>query len=58
MFPKTDRLAKSGVQVILNYTPVDLRSPSGVTIHTADPVQDLLRTLYHLSHSEQVPQAR
>lgn len=48
----TDRLANAGVRVILNYTPVIVRVPEGVTLHNTDPVQELLHTLYYLSRSE------
>ncbi|MDY0340989.1 MAG: redox-sensing transcriptional repressor Rex [Coriobacteriia bacterium] len=50
----TDRLASAGVRVILNYTPVIVRVPEGVTLHNTDPVQELLHTLYYLSRSEGV----
>jgi redox-sensing transcriptional repressor len=45
----TDRLASAGIRVILNYTPVVVRVPEGVTLHNTDPVQELLHTLYYLS---------
>ncbi len=44
-----DRLASAGIRVILNYTPVVVRVPEGVTLHNTDPVQELLHTLYYLS---------
>lgn len=50
----TDRLAAAGVRVILNYTPVIVRVPQGVTLHNTDPVQELLHTLYYLSRREGV----
>jgi redox-sensing transcriptional repressor len=50
----TDRLAAAGVRVILNYTPVIVRVPEGVTLHNTDPVQELLHTLYYLSRQEGV----
>lgn len=49
-----DRLAGAGIQVILNYTPVVVHVPEGVTLHNADPVQELLHTLYYLSRGETV----
>lgn len=49
-----DRLAAAGVRVILNYTPVIVRVPEGVTLHNTDPVQELLHTLYYLSRQEGV----
>ncbi len=54
-----DRLAAAGVRVLLNYTPVMVRVPDGVTLHNTDPVQELLHTLYYLSRRETVaPEAR
>jgi redox-sensing transcriptional repressor len=49
-----DRLAAVGIRVILNYTPVVVRVPAGVTLHNTDPVQELLHTLYYLSRRESV----
>jgi redox-sensing transcriptional repressor len=49
-----DRLAAAGVRVLLNYTPVMVRVPEGVTIHNTDPVQELLHTLYYLSRRDAV----
>lgn len=49
----TDRLAKAGIEVILNYTPTVVRVPAGVTLHNTDPVQELLHTLYYLSRREE-----
>jgi redox-sensing transcriptional repressor len=49
-----DQLAGAGIQVILNYTPVVVRVPHGVTLHNTDPVQELLHTLYYLSQGEGV----
>jgi redox-sensing transcriptional repressor len=48
-----DRLAGAGVKVMLNYTPITVRVPAGVTLHNTDPVQELLHTLYYLSQREQ-----
>lgn len=50
----TDRLAAGGVRIILNYTPVIVRVPAGVTLHNTDPVHELLHTLYYLSRREGV----
>jgi redox-sensing transcriptional repressor len=50
----TDRLSAAGIRVILNYTPVVVQVPEGVTLHNTDPVQELLHTLYYLSHLEPV----
>jgi redox-sensing transcriptional repressor len=49
-----DRLAAAGVRVLLNYTPVMVQVPDGVTLHNTDPVQELLHTLYYLSRRESV----
>ncbi|MRS12908.1 MAG: redox-sensing transcriptional repressor Rex [Actinobacteria bacterium] len=49
----TDALSSAGVKVILNYTPVIVRVPAGVTLHNTDPVQELLHTLYYLSRREE-----
>jgi redox-sensing transcriptional repressor len=50
----TDQLAAAGVRIVLNYTPVIVRVPEGVTLHNTDPVQELLHTLYYLSRREGV----
>lgn len=50
----TDMLADAGIRVVLNYTPVVVRVPDGVTLHNTDPVQELLHTLYYLSRRESV----
>jgi redox-sensing transcriptional repressor len=49
-----DRLSSAGVRVLLNYTPVMVQVPDGVTLHNTDPVQELLHTLYYLSRREVV----
>ena len=49
-----DRLADAGLRVLLNYTPVMVQVPDGVTLHNTDPVQELLHTLYYLSRREVV----
>jgi redox-sensing transcriptional repressor len=48
----TDQLAAAGIRVVLNYTPVMVQVPDGVTLHNTDPVQELLHTLYYLSARE------
>jgi len=50
----TDLLAAAGIRVVLNYTPVVVQVPEGVTLHNTDPVQELLHTLYYLSRREPV----
>jgi redox-sensing transcriptional repressor len=50
----TDRIAAAGIRVVLNYTPVVVQVPEGVTLHNTDPVQELLHTLYYLSRREAV----
>lgn len=52
-----DRLSAAGVRIMLNYTPVIVRVPSGVTLHNTDPVHELLHTLYYLSKTEGVARA-
>jgi len=47
-----DRLAAAGIRVILNYTPIIVSVPAGVTLHNTDPVQELLHTLYYLSRRD------
>ena len=47
-----DQLASAGIRVMLNYSPVIVRVPAGVTLHNTDPVQELLHTLYYLSRCE------
>jgi len=49
-----DVLARAGVRIILNYTPVIVRVPDTVTLHNTDPVHELLHTLYYLSRTEGV----
>lgn len=49
-----DQLSAAGVRIILNYTPVIVRVPAGVTLHNTDPVQELLHTLYYLSRRDGV----
>lgn len=49
-----DRLAAAGIRVVLNYTPVVVQVPDGVTLHNTDPVQELLHTLYYLSRRDPV----
>ncbi len=53
-----DRLSAAHVSVILNYTPVVVRVPPEVTLHNTDPVQELLHTLYYLSHGDAVAPGR
>ena len=53
-----DRLAAAGIRVILNYTPVVVQVPDGVTLHNTDPVQELLHTLYYLSARDDQSGAR
>lgn len=54
----TDRLAAAGIRIILNYTPVIVRVPEGVTLHNTDPVHELLHTLYYLSRRKGVARHR
>jgi redox-sensing transcriptional repressor len=41
-----DRLVKSGVRIIFNYSDRLLRTPPEVTVHTSSPAVDLLYALY------------
>ena len=41
-----DRLVKSGVKIIFNYSERLLRVPPDVTVHTSSPAVDLLYALY------------
>jgi len=52
-----DKMADAGIRIILNYTPIMVRVPSGVTLHNTDPVQELLHTLYYLSRTDGVARA-
>jgi redox-sensing transcriptional repressor len=52
----TDRLAAAGIRVILNYTPVVVSVPPGVTLHNTDPARELLHTLYYLSRRDVAPE--
>ncbi|MDI6716790.1 MAG: redox-sensing transcriptional repressor Rex [Actinomycetota bacterium] len=45
-------LVEGGVSVILNYTTALISLPSHVQLHNADPVQQLLHTLYYLSAND------
>lgn len=45
----SDRMARAGIRVILNYTPAFVTAPEPVTVHNTDPVRELLHTLYYLS---------
>ncbi len=47
----TDILVEAGVKVIINYTPVPIKTPTSVRIETTDPIEKLLHTLYYLSHT-------
>ncbi len=47
----TNILVQAGVRVIINYTSVPVKAPSGVRVETADPIEKLLHTLYYLSHT-------
>jgi len=49
-----DLLARSGIRVILNYSPSFVSVPNSVTLHNTDPVRELLHTLYYLSRAEGV----
>lgn len=44
-----DVLVESGVQIILNYTPVSVAVPEEIQLHTSDPARELLHTLYYIT---------
>lgn len=44
-----DILVESGVQVILNYTPMAISVPEEIQLHTSDPARELLHTLYYIT---------
>jgi redox-sensing transcriptional repressor len=48
----TDRLCKAGIRAIVNYSTAFVDVPAGVTLHNADPLKELLHTLYNLSRAE------
>jgi redox-sensing transcriptional repressor len=48
----TDQLVDGGISVILNYTSMIVRAPTGVRVHNSDPVRGLLVTLHTLSSND------
>lgn len=42
-----DELVDAGIAIIFNYSGALLRTPPGVTVHTASPAADLLHALYY-----------
>jgi redox-sensing transcriptional repressor len=44
----TDKLVQGGVRAILNYAPINLLVPKGVTVQYIDPVVHLQRMSYYL----------
>lgn len=44
-----DILVESGVQIILNYTPMSVAVPEEIQLHTSDPARELLHTLYYIT---------
>jgi redox-sensing transcriptional repressor len=43
------RLVKSGVKIIVNYTDAVIKAPPGIKVHNTNPVVELLHTLYYLA---------
>ncbi len=46
-----DLMVKGGVQAILNYAPVILKVPDGITVREIDPVSALQSMTYYISES-------
>ena len=44
----TDKLVQAGIKAILNYAPINLLVPKGVTVQYIDPVVHLQRMSYYL----------
>jgi redox-sensing transcriptional repressor len=47
-----DRLCKAGIRAIVNYSTAFVDVPADVALHNADPLKELLHTLYNLSRAE------
>lgn len=45
----TEMLLKGGVKAILNYAPVSLRAPAGITVRSIDPVLVLQSLTFYLN---------
>lgn len=52
-----DRLCTAGIKVVVNYSTAFVNVPESVTLHSTDPVRELLHTLYYLSRAEGVASA-
>ena len=48
----TDRMVAGGIQAILNYAPVVLKVPTGVTVREIDPVSALQSMTYYVDEAE------
>lgn len=49
----TDRMVAGGIQAILNYAPVVLKVPPGVTVREIDPVSALQSMTYYVDEAEE-----
>jgi redox-sensing transcriptional repressor len=52
-----DKLCKAGIRAIVNYSTAFVDVPAGVALHNADPLKELLHTLYNLSRAESMASA-
>lgn len=52
-----DRLCKAGIRAIVNYSTAFVDVPTGVALHNADPLKELVHTLYNLSRAESMASA-
>jgi len=43
------KLIRSGVKIIVNYTDSVIKAPPGIKVHNTNPVVELLHTLYYLA---------
>ncbi|MCX7832462.1 MAG: redox-sensing transcriptional repressor Rex [Actinobacteria bacterium] len=46
------KLVAAGVRIVINYTDTMIKAPPGVKVHNANPVVEILHTLYFLSKAE------
>jgi redox-sensing transcriptional repressor len=47
-----NRLCQAGIRAIVNYSTAFVDVPTDVALHNADPLKELLNTLYNLSRAE------
>lgn len=48
-----DKLIEAGIEAILNFAPIILKSPSNVRVHAADFTTDMLSLAYYLDNGEE-----